>query len=219
MELTLTTEEARVLGCLIEKEIATPEYYPLSLNSLVNACNQKSNRNPVMMLDEPTVEKILYTLRIEYRLTVDISTAGSRIMKYRHNLPNHWTFSPEETAILCELLVRGPQTPGDLRSHASRLCPLTNSAEVEHILQELAHREEDGPFVVHLEREPGKRERRWATTLCDIPEEAAETPPEEPPPPPVEASRMAALEEDVEKLKTELAELKTELLEFKQHFE
>ena len=118
MDLELTPIEERILGCLIEKEMATPEYYPLTLNALLNACNQKSNRFPVMALDTETVERTLYELRVEHKLVVEVTSSASRVPKYRHNIGEHWHFSPAKMAILCELLVRGPQTPGDLRSRS-----------------------------------------------------------------------------------------------------
>ena len=160
MEFELTPIEQRVLGCLIEKEMATPDHYPLTLNALVNACNQKNNRYPVMELEASTVENTLYELRMEHKLAVEVSASGSRVMKYRHNFSEHWMFSLSQMAILCELFVRGPQTPGDLRAHSSRLHALADSNEVEQILQELKTHE-DGSFVVQLPRVPGKRERQW----------------------------------------------------------
>ena len=131
MELELNAVEVRILGCLIEKEMATPEYYPLTLNALVNACNQKSNRHPVMMLDQAGVEQTLYEMRMDRKLVIEVSSSGSRVPKYRHNMSAHWNFSPAKMAILCELFLRGPQTPGDLRAHASRLHPMHDAGEVE----------------------------------------------------------------------------------------
>lgn len=164
MTIELTPHEARVIGCLIEKEIATPEQYPLSLNALVNACNQKSNREPVLELDEATVQRTLDALAKKY-LVSEETGYGSRVAKYRHRFCNSeygkLKFSQRELAIVCELLLRGPQMPGELRSRASRLCPLKDVTEVEQALEQLAARE-DGPFVVRLPREPGRRESRYA---------------------------------------------------------
>ena len=164
MTIELTPHEARVIGCLIEKEIATPEQYPLSLNALVNACNQKSNREPVLDLDEATVQRTLDALAKKY-LVSEETGYGSRVAKYRHRFCNteygKLKFSQRELAIVCELLLRGPQMPGELRSRASRLCPLKDVTEVEQALEQLAARE-DGPFVVRLPREPGRRESRYA---------------------------------------------------------
>ncbi len=164
MTIELSPHEARVVGCLIEKEITTPEQYPLSLNALVNACNQKSNRDPVLELDEATVQRTLDQLSKRY-LVSEHGGFGSRVAKYQHRFCNTeygtLKFTPQELGIVCELLLRGPQTPGELRSRASRLCPLKDVTEVEAALDALARRE-DGPFVKRLAREPGKRESRFA---------------------------------------------------------
>jgi uncharacterized protein YceH (UPF0502 family) len=220
MDLKLTPIEQRVLGCLIEKEMATPEYYPLTLNALVNACNQKSNRSPVMALDSHTVKQTLYELRVEHKLAVEVSASGSRVMKYRHCFADHWHLSPAKMAILCELFVRGPQTPGDLRSHASRLHPLADVSEVDEILRGL-ETHEGGPFVVHLEREPGKRERRWAHLFGDDHEAAAEQPdlPLEVSSEPTREDRITALETEVADLRTELDVLKAQFEAFRRGFE
>ena len=164
MTIVLTPHEARVIACLIEKEITTPEQYPLSLNALTNACNQKSNRDPVLDLDEITVQNTVDQLIRKHRVSEETGY-GSRVAKYRHRICNTeygtLKFSPQELGIVCELLLRGPQTPGELRSRASRLCPLKDVAEAEAVLDGLAQRG-DGPFVVRLPREPGKRESRYA---------------------------------------------------------
>jgi len=217
MELELTPIEVRVLGCLIEKEIATPDHYPLTLNALVNACNQKSNRQPVMALDENTVMHTLDELRMTHQLAIEVTSTESRVAKYKHCLPNRWNFSPAKTAILCELFLRGSQTPGDLRSHASRLHPLVDRNEVEEILQGLAARE-DGPFVVKLPREPGKREQRWAHLFSGEPELAIE---QESPPETAtnDNGNIQALEIEVAALRQELDELKASFTEFKTAFE
>ena len=217
MDIELTAVEVRVLGCLIEKETATPDYYPLTLNALVNACNQKSNRDPLMMRNESTVMDALYELRMEHQLAIEVTSTASRVAKYKHCLPNRWTLSAAETAILCELFLRGPQTPGDLRAHASRLHPLDNRNEVEEILQSLAARE-DGPFVVKLPREPGKREQRWAHLFAGEPELVTE------PEPPDEIAMndndpIQPLETEVAALRQELEELKAGFAEFKASFE
>lgn len=164
MSIELTPHEARVIGCLLEKEIATPEQYPLSLNALTNACNQKSNRDPVLDLDEGTVQRTLDGLIKRY-LVSDQSGFGSRVTKFHHRFCNSeygtLKFSPKEVAIVCELLLRGPQTPGELRSRASRLCHFDDAEQVEATLEALARRE-DGPFVVRLARQAGRREARYA---------------------------------------------------------
>ncbi len=160
----LTLHETRVIGCLIEKEITTPEQYPLSLNALTNACNQKSNRDPVLDLDEATVQQIVDRLA-KKRLVSEQSGYGNRVPKFQHLFCNTTfgtlKFSPQELGIVCELFLRGAQTPGELRSRASRLCRFGDVTQVEAVLDSLASRE-DGPFVMRLAREPGKRESRYA---------------------------------------------------------
>jgi uncharacterized protein YceH (UPF0502 family) len=222
MDIELTPIEVRVLGCLIEKEIATPDHYPLTLNALTNACNQKSNRDPLMMRDEQTLLATLDELRMTHHLAIELTSTGSRVPKYKHCLSNLWTFSAAETAILCELFLRGPQTPGDLRAHASRLHALENSREVEEVLHKLENRE-DGPFVIHLPREPGKRERRWAQLLSgevEINEDPAEfSEITESASVPRTSDRLQNLEAEVVTLRTELEELKIAFAEFKTAFE
>ena len=163
MPIELTPHEARVIGCLIEKQIATPDQYPLSLNALVNACNQKSNRHPVLALEEREVQAVVDGL-MRRQLVLEKSGFGSRVPKYQHLFCNtqfgSLRFSPQGTAIVCELLLRGPQTPGELRTHAARLAPLHDVSEVEAELEELMTRP-DGPFVAKLVREPGRRESRY----------------------------------------------------------
>ncbi len=217
MELELTPIEVRVLGCLIEKEIATPDHYPLTLNALVNACNQKSNREPLMMRDESTVIGALDELRMAHQLAIEFTSTGSRVAKYKHCLSNRWNFSPAETAILCELFLRGAQTPGDLRAHASRLHALTDRNEVEGILHGMEVLE-DGPFVVQLPREPGKREQRWAHLFSGEPDIAPE--PESPKEAaPAGTNTPQTLESEVVALRQELDELKADFSEFKTAFE
>jgi len=164
MKIELTPLEARLIGCLIEKQITTPDQYPLSLNALVNACNQKSNRDPVLDLDEPAVQQILDVLSKKH-LVVEKSGFGSRVPKYQHRFCNtefgSLKLDPQELAIVCELLIRGPQTPGELRTRASRMAPFAETSDVEAALTRLAERPE-GPFVVRLAREPSRRDSRWA---------------------------------------------------------
>ncbi|HKU13541.1 MAG TPA: DUF480 domain-containing protein [Steroidobacteraceae bacterium] len=175
MNLHLSPLEARVIGSLIEKAITTPDQYPLSLNALTNACNQKSNRDPVLELDERTVQETLDALAKKH-LVIERSGFGSRVPKYQHRFCNtgfgSLEFTPAETAILCELLLRGPQTPGELRGRASRMAPIADVGEVEAALSRLAARE-DGPFVVRLAREPGRRESRYAHLFSGAVEGAA----------------------------------------------
>src|SRR6202046_126476 len=136
MDLILDADEVRVLGALLEKEVTTPEYYPLSLNALVNACNQKSNRDPVVQFDEDTVERVLYTLR-DKGLLLNITGAGSRVAKYGHRLSEQLNLGRRELAILCELMLRGPQTLGELRTRAERMHPFDDLAEVESVLDRM----------------------------------------------------------------------------------
>lgn len=163
MDIELTLHEARVIGSLIEKEITTPDQYPLSLNALANACNQKSNREPVLELDEATVQETLDAL-VKRSLVSDQTGFGSRTTKYKHRFCNTefgiLKFSEQELGIVCALLLRGPQTPGELRTHTNRLCRFSDMQEVEATLDRLMERS-DGPFVARLAREPGKRESRY----------------------------------------------------------
>ncbi len=175
MKIELTALEARVIGCLIEKQITTPDQYPLSLNALVNACNQKSNRDPVMDLDAATVQQTLDGLSKQH-LVVEKSGFGSRVPKYQHRFCNtefgSLKLDPQELAIIDELLVRGPQTPGELRTRASRMAPFAETADVEAALTRLAGRP-DGPFVVQLPRLPNRRDSQWAHLFSGPVAEAA----------------------------------------------
>ena len=177
MNIVLTPMEARVIGCLIEKHITTPDQYPLSLNALVNACNQKSNRDPLMDVDEPTVQHTLDDLSKKH-LIMERSGFGSRVPKYQHRFCNTefgtLKFTPQELAIVCELLLRGSQTPGELRPRAARMASLTDADQVEATLETLRTRE-DGPFVVRLPRQAGRRDSAYAH-LFSGPVSAAESP-------------------------------------------
>lgn len=221
MDILLNNIEARVLGALIEKERTTPEYYPLSLNALTNACNQKSNRDPVMELDEKTVVRALDGLR-EKRLMRRVSISGGRVAKYRHDILSVIEFSPQELGILCVLLLRGPQTVGELRTRTARLCMFNDLSEVEATLQQLIKRD-DGPFVKKLPREAGRREQRYAHLLCGevkVKEENIE-PPQEAATLEVQAEneRITALEQEVASLRKEFEELKQQFIEFTRQFE
>lgn len=163
MRTELTPLEARVIGSLIEKEISTPDQYPLTLNALTAACNQKSNRDPVLELSSVEVQATIDALMKKHLVTDRSGGVGGRVTRYRHRFCNtqfgNLHLAPRELAIVCELLLRGPQTPGELRSRANRLAPLHDVSEVESALQDLASREE--ALVAQLPREPGKRESRW----------------------------------------------------------
>lgn len=159
----LNTIEARVIGSLIEKELTTPEYYPLSLNALTNACNQKSSREPVVSYSEEEVENALTTLR-EKKLARMVQDGG-RVVKYKEALVEQISLDPKETAVLTLLILRGPQTAGELRSRSGRMYEFQSLEEVELTLQNLSGREAD-PLVVKLERQTGMKERRYAHLLC-----------------------------------------------------
>ncbi len=160
----LTPEEARVVGALAEKQLTTPQYYPLTLNALVNACNQTSNRNPVVAYDEATVERALHGLR-DKRLARTVLSPGNRAPKYRHLLDEALALVPEELAVLTVLLLRGPQTVGELRTRSERMYPFASLEEVEAALERLATRHEE-PLVERLERQPGQKEARYTHLLA-----------------------------------------------------
>ncbi len=169
MRIELDPLEARVIGCLLEKEIITPEQYPLSLHALTAACNQKSSRDPVMALSEQDVQSVVDQL-VKKHLLSERSGFGSRVAKYQHRFCNTgfggFEFSAQELGVLCMLLLRGPQTPGELRTRTQRLCHFDNVNETEQVLKLLMERS-DGPFVARLPREAGKRESRYQHLLCD----------------------------------------------------
>ena len=169
--MELTSAETRVLGCLLEKERTTPDIYPLTLNSLTSACNQLTNRDPVMTLSEREIENALDGLR-QKKLATVIFGAGSRVQKYRHIVPEIYNFSPQESALLCVLLLRGPQTAGELRSRAERLAPFPTLADAENVLNALAEGGE--PLVRLLPARPGQKERRYVQLLSGEPAPMAE---------------------------------------------
>ena len=205
----LNPESARVLGCLIEKEITTPEYYPLSLNALINACNQKSNRDPVMTLDEDAVRLALRNLTDKG--LARHATSEGRVPKYEHDVNNALQLSRREVAILCELLVRGPQTPGELRSRAERMYKFESLDDVNASLQRLIER--DPALAVILPRQPGTKEARYAHTLLPIDiQPTHEAPPHRQPSESTEA-RIVKLESEVQDLRREIEEMKAKLAE------
>jgi hypothetical protein len=219
MEIVLNAVEVRVLGALVEKEMTTPEYYPLSLNALTNACNQKSNRDPVLSLEETDVVRALDGLRGK-GLALQ-SAEGGRVPKYAHALAAKLHLEPAETAILAELLLRGPQTVGELRGRAERMHPLGSLEEVEEVLSELMERQP--PLAVKLPRQPGRKEHRYAHLLASAPELPAEerTAPAEAATLQVRAEneRLAQLESEVAGLREEVAGLREELAKFRAQFE
>jgi uncharacterized protein len=163
MNIELSALEARIIGCLLEKQITTPDQYPLSLNALTNACNQKNNRDPVLDLNERAVQQVLDGL-VRRHMVIERSGFGSRVPKYQHVFCNtefgSLKFSPVETAIICELLLRGAQMPGELRSRASRMSDIADVSEIERALEALMARPE-GAYVARLPKEPGRRESRY----------------------------------------------------------
>lgn len=219
--LQLTPIEARILGALIEKELTTPEHYPLTFNALLLACSQKSNRDPVMSPDEETLGSGIYSLQ-DKQLLESFSGATARALKYRERLIARLGLTPPERAILCELLLRGAQTPGELRARASRMHPFTTAEEVLSALSSLAARTPD-PLVTELPRQPGQKEARFAHLLGDQPPAA---PAESPLPAPAavaaaqnEAARLKDLGARVAALEAELSDLRAEFRAFKAQFE
>jgi uncharacterized protein YceH (UPF0502 family) len=217
VNILLSDIEARVLGCLVEKEITTPEYYPLSLNALVHACNQKSNRDPLMNLEEAAVRQALRSLADQ---TLARSASGdSRVAKYEHRLSDTFNFTRPETAILCELLLRGPQTPGELRSRAERMHPFEDLSVVQSTLKHLMER--DPPLVKVLPRQPGNKEARYAHLLSgDV--EVREAPPVSEAAvsgATIETTRIVELERELADLQKEVADLKRQFAEFRKQFE
>jgi uncharacterized protein YceH (UPF0502 family) len=217
MDLLLDPIEVRVLGCLLEKELATPEYCPLTLNALVNACNQKSNRDPVMLLTDDDVERALGSLA--HRQLAIVSGEGGRVIKYRHFLAEKLGLEPHAQALLAELMVRGPQTPGELRARASRMVDLPDVVTVLGVCLALEDREP--PLVTTLPRQPGRKEARYAQLFSGPPEpDAPVAPAPSPhsrssvaaPPDPGTEARLAALEAEVAALRAEVAELRSLLV-------
>jgi uncharacterized protein len=215
----LTEIETRVLGSLIEKDITTPDYYPLSLNALVNACNQKNNREPVMTLDESAVRDALATLQ-EKRLAGPASGADSRVTKFEHRLQEVFNFDRREVAVVCVLLLRGPQTPGELRGRTDRMYHFEALEDVVSTLDRLAQREP--PLSRILPRQPGTKESRYTHLFSGEPPEYPEVARASSPLPAVGnsvADRISTLEEEVSRLRTELAEVQQQLATFRKQFE
>jgi uncharacterized protein len=217
VDILLSETETRVLGSLVEKEITTPDYYPLSLNALLNACNQKSNRDPVTNLDGEAVREALDSLNRK-GLAGTAGGADSRVTKYEHRLQEVFNFDRRETAVLGVLLLRGPQTPGELRSRTERMHPFGDLDEVQAVLRRLMEREP--PLVKILPRQPGTKESRYAHLLSGDVEGWK---------PPADArlaatgapdgERMARLESEVASLRAEVVELKQQLVDFRKQFE
>jgi uncharacterized protein YceH (UPF0502 family) len=218
MDIILTENEVRVLGALMEKDATTPEYYPMSLNSLVNACNQKSNRDPVMQLEENAVRDALTGLQ-DNRLAGPARGADSRVTKYEHRTQEVFNFTRAESAVLCVLLLRGPQTPGELRGRTERVHHFESLDDVQSALQKLIQRQP--PLAKVLPRQPGTKESRYVHLLsgdvvgADIPQAPASASGRGS----ADGERVARLEEEVSVLRQEVAELKEQLERFRRQFE
>jgi uncharacterized protein YceH (UPF0502 family) len=212
MNIELTPTEARVIGCLIEKEITTPDQYPLSLNALANACNQKTNREPVLELAETTVQQAIDSLMKKYMVSDKSAGYGGRVTKYRHRFCNTefgpLKFSPQELGTLCVMLLRGPQTPGEIRTRTNRLCEFPDTEAVESTLEALMTRE-DGPFVARLPRAPGARESRYAHLFFGAIESVPD--PGDAPSPSGSGGGALSLAHKVAELEAAVAELRREI--------
>lgn len=214
----LTPEQARILGCLIEKEMATPEYYPLTLNALVNGCNQKTNRNPVVAYDENTVLAALDALKENHLIW---QSNAARVPKYEQHLGKSMNLVPREMSLICLLLLRGPQTAGELRSRSERLYPFASIEEVNEILAEL----EERGLVRQMPRQPGQKEVRYIHLLSGEPEvkqvegTGYSVESESKLTIPASEDRFAALEDETRRLRDELHELKEMFMDFKGQFE
>jgi uncharacterized protein YceH (UPF0502 family) len=218
VNIVLTEIEARVLGCLVEKEITTPEYYPLSLNALLHACNQKSNRDPAMNLDESQVRQALRALNDQ--MLARSASGDSRVAKYEHRLADVFNFTRPETAVLCELLLRGPQTPGELRSRAERMHPFEDLSVVHSTLKHLMEREP--PLVKLLPRQAGNKEARYAHLLSgdvEVRDTVSESVKEAAPKSAGESERITQLESEIAGVRRAIDDLKTQFSEFRKQFE
>jgi len=209
MDLLLHPVELRVLGSLLEKEITTPEYYPMSLNALINACNQKSNRDPTVNFDESTVEQALHSLR-DKGLLLAITGAGSRVQKYAHRISEKLNLGRPELAILCELMLRGSQTLGELRTRADRMHTFDDTDQVQAVIDRLPE------LIVKLDRRPGEKESRFAQLLSGPPAVSHSEPDQSPPP---RQDRITTLETEVSQLRNELEDLKQQFAQFRKQFE
>lgn len=211
---TLDPVEVRILGSMVEKEITTPEYFPLTLNALVNACNQKSNREPVVSYDQDTVEDGIERLRQKQLVTV-LTGGGNRVPKYGHRLQERLNLGRREVALMCELMVRGPQTLGELRDRASRMHRFSEVEEVESVLRTLSEREP--PFVTKLPRQVGMKEGRYAHLL------AGEIPLEDDVASPAgrleSSSRSSGLQAEVADLRERVKVLEEQFSRFRSQFE
>ena len=214
MQLPLDTIAVRILGALIEKEITTPDNYPLSLNALVAACNQTSAREPVMNLDEATVSRAVNELRQRSAVRA-VQQSGSRVLRFRHLMVEGLNLDAPELAVMCMLMLRGPQTPGEIKGRSNRLFDFPDLERVESTLESLINRQT--PLVVRLPRRPGQKDSRYAHLLSgdvpvDVPEPATTSVV-------AEGGRIEALEQAVNTLRAELVDLRTQLDEFRKQFQ
>lgn len=217
MSVILNEIEVRVLGSLVEKQLTTPEYYPLTLNALAAACNQKSNREPVMSLDEASILAALDSLR-ERNLVYLFHGSTSRVVKYKHMLPSVYDLDPAETAVMCVLMLRGPQTTGEIRGRTDRLFEFEGLGQVQETLDALARRDE--PLVIKLERQPGQKDARYAHLLSGSENiEVATMLRARAGGVSADDERIAALEVEMENLRSEVAGLRATFDDFKKQFE
>jgi uncharacterized protein YceH (UPF0502 family) len=214
--MALTETEIRVLGSLVEKQLTTPEYYPLTLNALVAACNQKSNRDPVVSFDEITVSSTLEALR-DKNLVYVFYGSNSRVVKYKHMLPNVYELDPADVAVMDVLMLRGPQTVGEIRGRTDRLFEFSDLSQVQETLDKLAHRDE--PLVVRLERQAGQKDARYAHLLSGEIDIAALSTPRERSAGGGSTARIEKLETEIESLKADIASIREEFAEFRKQFE
>ena len=214
--MILTETEVRVLGSLVEKQLTTPDYYPLTLNALVAACNQKSNRDPVVSYDEGTVSSTLESLR-DKNLVYVFYGSNSRVVKYKHMLPNVYELDPAEVAVMDVLMLRGPQTVGEIRGRTDRLFEFSDLSQVQETLDKLAHRDE--PLVVRLERQVGQKDARYAHLLSGEVDIASIPVGRERTATAGQSERIEKLETEIESLKTELASIREEFAGFRKQFE
>ncbi len=218
MDIILDDREMRILGCLIEKELTTPEYYPLSLNSLTNACNQKSNRNPMVSYEETFVQEGLDSLQAK-GLARKTLTSGSRVDKYLHTLLDRFDLSKPEMAVICELMLRGPQTAGEIRSRADRMSSFENLAVAEETLRGLMDHEP--ALIILLPREPGRKERRYTHLLSATSNNVADDADQQAEPSVLQVSadeRINRMEKEIAELRNEIEELKLAFAEFRAQF-
>jgi uncharacterized protein len=221
LDLVLNEYELRVLGTLVEKQLATPDYYPLSLNALTNGCNQKNHRDPVVAYEEDTVSRALDGLK-DKKIAYVFHGSDARVPRFGHIFPKAYDLNEGEVAVICVLILRGPQTPGELRSRTAHLYHFDQLSDVEQTLQSLSAREQ--PLIVKLARVPGARESRYAHLLggaVSVDDGAAPQYTEAPLPPPASADdgRLTNLEDELKSLRRELTELKQEFAKFKSQFE